>query len=184
MSTPPKIQFHPDEDPTAIDIRFDPRAHMMHGTTMHGNINFDVPYLSHIHGNLYMGGTQSGLVLPKFITNLVSLYPWEQYTLHGGVESVLTQKWYDGPIEQVLPALEPVVDWACSRISRGPLALVCQAGLNRSGLVSALVLMKEYRFSGKEAVALLREKRSPAVLCNEQFEQYVLQKHLPHLKKV
>jgi hypothetical protein len=48
----------------------------------------------------------------------------------------------------------------------------CQAGLNRSGLVTALVLIRD-GFSPEEAIALLREKRSSMALFNKQFVQFL-----------
>lgn len=49
----------------------------------------------------------------------------------------------------------------------------CQAGVNRSGLVSALVLMIA-GYPVTEAIALLRQQRSPLVLINHHFEQWLL----------
>ena len=50
----------------------------------------------------------------------------------------------------------------------------CQAGVNRSGLVTALVLMLQ-GMSAEEAIALLRERRSPMVLNNSHFERFLRQ---------
>jgi hypothetical protein len=49
----------------------------------------------------------------------------------------------------------------------------CQAGVNRSGLVSALTLMYA-GYSATDAIALLRERRSPFVLSNVEFEWWLL----------
>jgi len=63
---------------------------------------------------------------------------------------------------------------AHARWARGQQVLVrCQAGINRSGLVTALILM----ISGMDAasaIALIRERRSPYVLSNAHFEQWLL----------
>lgn len=48
----------------------------------------------------------------------------------------------------------------------------CQAGLNRSGLVTALVLYQA-GYNVDDAIALLREKRSPYALCNRRFVQHL-----------
>lgn len=57
---------------------------------------------------------------------------------------------------------------------RGKRVLVrCQAGWNRSGLVTALVLMRD-GFSAQEAISLLRERRSPFALCNATFERWLI----------
>jgi hypothetical protein len=45
--------------------------------------------------------------------------------------------------------------------------------LNRSGLLSALVLRK-MGYTSKEAIQKLRDARSPMLLCNQTFENYLL----------
>ena len=64
------------------------------------------------------------------------------------------------------------------RVSRRHALIHCQAGLNRSGLITALTLTRG--FKGVEpmcpvnAIALLREKRCDAVLCNAAFFSYLV----------
>ena len=58
---------------------------------------------------------------------------------------------------------------------RGNRVLVrCQAGWNRSGLVMALVLMRD-GYRADDAIALIRERRSEWALCNTDFEKYLLE---------
>ena len=60
------------------------------------------------------------------------------------------------------------------RWSRGDRVLIrCQAGVNRSGLVTSLVLMLE-DYSACEAIDLIRRQRSPWVLNNTDFEEWLL----------
>ena len=49
----------------------------------------------------------------------------------------------------------------------------CQAGVNRSGLVMALVLM-HHGFSAADAISLQRGRRGNAVLSNTHFEAWLL----------
>ena len=49
----------------------------------------------------------------------------------------------------------------------------CQAGVNRSGLVMALVLM-HYGYSAADALTLQRSRRGNAVLSNGNFEAWLL----------
>ena len=49
----------------------------------------------------------------------------------------------------------------------------CQAGLNRSGLVMALVLIRE-GYTAAEAIHLIRSQRGQAALCNSTFERWLL----------
>jgi protein-tyrosine phosphatase len=67
-----------------------------------------------------------------------------------------------------------VVDYAHAAWKSGQRVLIrCQAGLNRSGLTMALLLVKE-GYTPQDAINLMRNKRTGYVLCNEEFEQYVL----------
>jgi protein-tyrosine phosphatase len=49
----------------------------------------------------------------------------------------------------------------------------CRLGLNRSGLMTGLVLMDE-GYAAEEAIEFMRHLRSPYVLENETFERYLL----------
>lgn len=160
-------------DPTAITITSDlsdaqdPFIRRMSGYTNHGNRPFDVPFISHIHGNLYMGGCETGLVLPNTFKHLISLYKWEAYKVKHELDSSLTVKQYDSIEGADLARIWAVVRWASECVDDAPTLIHCQAGLNRSSLISALVLVRNsFVPDGKAAVALLREKRCDAVLCN------------------
>jgi protein-tyrosine phosphatase len=48
----------------------------------------------------------------------------------------------------------------------------CQAGLNRSGLVMALILIREGH-TADEAIHLIRSQRGQAALCNRTFERWL-----------
>jgi protein-tyrosine phosphatase len=49
----------------------------------------------------------------------------------------------------------------------------CRLGLNRSGLLTGLVLIDE-GYRAKDAIEMMRNLRSPYVLENKTFERYVL----------
>lgn len=159
-------------DPTAIDIDFDPLTRRMEGIAVHGNTPFSVPFMSEIGGNLWMGGCTDGLILPTEIQHLVSLYPWEQYRVVHEIKSVLTVRLYDS-LEQALDQVDDIARWVNARREEAPVLVHCQAGLNRSGLVVARALMLG-GLTATESINLLRVKRSPAVLCNEAFEAYLM----------
>lgn len=159
-------------DPTAILLAIDPLAHRMSGTAHHGNTPFDVPFISQIDDTLYVGGCTTGLVLPPVIEHVVSLYPWEQYDQQHEIKSMLAVVMYDAlgqSTEQVLA----IARWVNSCRADGPTLVHCQAGLNRSNLVAATALILD-GMEPAAAIALLREKRSPAVLCNPAFEAHLL----------
>jgi protein-tyrosine phosphatase len=57
---------------------------------------------------------------------------------------------------------------------RGKTVLIhCRLGLNRSALLTGLVLIDE-GYRAKDAIALMRKLRSPYVLANKTFERYLL----------
>ena len=61
-------------------------------------------------------------------------------------------------------------DW-----KKGKRVLVrCQAGINRSGLVMALMLIRD-GYEAKDAIHLMREKRGQAVLANKHFENWLIE---------
>lgn len=49
----------------------------------------------------------------------------------------------------------------------------CQAGLNRSSLVAGLAMIR-LGFSGADAVQLVRARRSPWALCNEDYADFLI----------
>ena len=80
----------------------------------------------------------------------------------------------DGPIEKyAVKNILAAADWAYSEWKDGETVLIrCQAGANRSGLVMALVLMKE-GLSAQDAIDAIRSKRSFA-LSNSAFVKWLL----------
>lgn len=78
-----------------------------------------------------------------------------------------------------LDELRFVVDSAYRDWKSGKRVLIrCQAGLNRSSIITALVLIKGGH-SASEAIELLRDKRSESVLFNPFFERWLLEND-PH----
>lgn len=154
-----------------MDALTDFESHRIEGYLPDGR-NISVPLISPIYENLWMGGCIGGVRLGEDFRHVVSLYPWERYelalgTLYHGVEM------YDHGDMPDPAQLEDVVDRVVSATARGQTLVHCQAGLNRSGLVSALALMRGGA-SARAAIGLLRLKRSPLVLCNQAFENYLL----------
>lgn len=161
-------------DPTAIEIEFDPLQQRMCGVAVHGNTPFDVPYISEIEEGFYQGGCANMLTLPRNIDHLVSLYPWEQYDVLHDLGSRLEIRMFDS-VRQAPPMTQVIriAKWVNECREQGPTLVHCQAGLNRSSLVAATSLILR-GMSPQDAVAMLREARSPAVLCNPRFEHMVL----------
>lgn len=161
-----------DTDHTAFPIEFDPREQRMRGHAMHGNTPFDVPYISQVTENLWQGGCTSGLMLPPHIKNVVSLYPWEAYDNRHQLQSMTAVRMYDDLEGPNTEHVVGIATWVNVCRAQGVTLVHCQAGLNRSGMVAAVALMLD-GMSADDAIELLRESRSPAVLCNPNFVEWL-----------
>lgn len=161
-------------DHTAIDIAFDPHRQYMRGVAVHGNAEFSVPYISEVLDaeNLFQGGCRNMLTLPRNIEHLVSLYPWEAYDVEHDLQSRLEYRMYDAAEVPDRDEVIRLAQWVNACRANGPTLVHCQAGLNRSGLISAVALILEGR-TPELAIDMLRKSRSPAVLCNPTFERFV-----------
>lgn len=75
--------------------------------------------------------------------------------------------------EQDIPEIHDIAEWAHREWKAGKKVIIrCQAGLNRSGLIMALVLISE-GYDPKDAIDLIRARRSPHALCNADFVRYL-----------
>jgi protein-tyrosine phosphatase len=74
-----------------------------------------------------------------------------------------------------LARLRQAVEFGYDRWKQGDRVLVrCQAGLNRSGLVTALILIKD-GLSPERAIALIREGRGEDALFNNNFHTWLME---------
>lgn len=164
IRVPLQTNVKQDRDPTILH---------MSGVAYHGNTPFNVPYMSHIEGNLYQGGIDQtlGLQLPHYIKHLVSLYPWESYQIKHDLDSVVIVKMFDS-LDQSLEQVDAIAAMINIAKKSGPVLVHCQAGLNRSSLVLARALMLDGK-TADEAINLIRSHRSEACLCNSAFEQHL-----------
>lgn len=138
---------------------------------------FKCDLVSQIDGNRWTGGCYDSVPLPEDFEYVLSVYQWERYKLPDGCERLEVEMYDSGDIPDV-EQLHELADWVNEKRALGKTLVHCQAGLNRSSLVTALALVK----SGKEpqeAIDLLREKRSPMVLCNQHFENWLHQQKPP-----
>ena len=150
------------------------------------DIGWDFPLWSEILPGLWLGGTDDDDTIetgvdtykPRMITKddfdtVVTLYSWAQ-PVDWLVEEV-RYGFYDSEIGHIdFSAVERAADFAYQAWKSGKRILIrCQAGINRSSLVMAHVLMKD-RYTAREAIDLMREKRSKAVLLNKHFVDYLV----------
>lgn len=155
----------------------DPLKCTINAVTYHGNHHIQVPFITEVAHNLWQGGCEEGLVLPDFFEHVVSLYPWEKYTvnhmLHSNLEvAVFDDASFDKEV------IDQIAAWTASRILDGPTLVHCQMGINRSSMVivRALQMLLLGRdgtgdMSADEAIKLVRDKRSPYCLCNSAMEE-------------
>jgi protein-tyrosine phosphatase len=158
-------------DTTRISMEADPHTRILSGVTFHGLIPFSVPFISEIAPNLWQGGCTDGLILPRSFRHIVSLYPWESYKIKHELISSVSVRMLDG-LDEDMGQVMALAGWVNACRKSGPVICHCQAGLNRSSLVVASALMLEGMTAGA-AIALIREKRSPACLCNPAFEEWL-----------
>lgn len=129
---------------------------------------FSVPLVTHVEGNLYQGGVWPGVRLPDEFANVVNLYG-RSYELgpHTAEHKMIMHDSLDQTFEQVDNIAKAII----IALPAGPLLVHCQAGLNRSGLVAARVLM----LNGDSAATAINKvrKRSPVCLCNESFTNWL-----------
>ena len=150
------------------------------------DIGWDFPLWSEILPGLWLGGTDDDDTIetgvdpykPRMITKddfdtVITLYAWARPT-DWLVEEV-RYGFYDSDISHIdFDAVERASDVAYQAWNSGKRVLIrCQAGINRSGLVMAHVLMK-HGYKANDAINLMREKRSKAVLLNRHFVDYLV----------
>ncbi len=139
---------------------------------------------SMIAPNLFQGGTDDLDVIHLAQTNnrprtdlpfdaIVTMYAWARpadwniQEFRYGVP--------DASIKDIeLDRLRQAVEFGYDRWKQGDRVLVrCQAGLNRSGLVLALILIKD-GLTPQEAINRIRDGRGPDALFNENFHAWLL----------
>jgi protein-tyrosine phosphatase len=155
------------------DMKTDPTLRRFKGVAFHGDTPFDVPFVSQIADGLWQGGCVDGLVLPEWISHLVSLYPWKRYILKHPLKSELYVTMMDTQ-DQGFTEVSRLARWVNQCRRSGPTLVHCQAGLNRSALIVAKALHYKKFGDGEKILHHLRDTRSPAVLCNKAFEAEVL----------
>ncbi len=139
---------------------------------------------SEIIENLYMGGTDDNDVI-HFPANpyakrtdlpfdsIVTMYAWAR-----PADWKVQEYRYGIPDARIsdmdLSRLRQAVNWGFKQWRKGDRVLVrCQAGLNRSGLVTALILMKT-GMSAEDAIRTIRKNRADIALFNEHYVKWLM----------
>lgn len=128
--------------------------------------------------NLWLGAVPMVKVNPeiKFIISLVGEYDKDShYRLFHPHQQIFTTHFQDS--ETTFPSvglLHGVADLINRLRDEGQVLVHCMAGINRSGMVTALALIKS-GMKPAEAVELLRSLRDRDVLSNRSFYKWILE---------
>lgn len=133
----------------------------------------------HIVDNLYQGAAPPfGDAVAKlgFDTLVLCAKENQREDLYPGIEIVLAPGDDDVRVERMmrdLPTWQQAAQIVAERVASGKKVLVtCMAGLNRSGMVTALALHQITGWSGKDIVEHIQASRDMA-LCNDTFADYI-----------
>jgi len=143
----------------------------------------EVPLYSEIAPGLWMGGTDDFDTVdrPNELPRLSSEREFDAVVTLNAYANPFG--WYvrelrfgfpDAPLdEDHAHLIEEVADWAFQAWKREERLLIrCQAGMNRSGFVTALLLIRD-GMSAEKAIALIRKKRHPDALSNSSYLNYL-----------
>ena len=141
---------------------------------------------SEVLPNLWQGGTddfdtvfdtraqnEGAFITKSDFDTVITAYAWAQPT--DWLVKEFRYPFYDGDMKDIdFKQIYQAVRVAHEDWKAGKKVLIrCQAGWNRSGLIMALVLIKE-GYSAQEAIDLIRKQRSPNALCNPRFVAWLL----------
>jgi protein-tyrosine phosphatase len=158
-----------DQIATAHNIKFADNFfdYVIDGTAHQDKLSrrFEVPLVTQVEGNLWQGGVWPGVRLPDEFVNVVNLYGLSyELGLNTTEHKVIMHDSNTQTFERVDLLAQAIV----TALDDGPLLVHCQAGLNRSGLLAARVLMLWKDYTAAQAINAVR-RRSPVCLCNESF---------------
>ena len=139
---------------------------------------------SEIIENLFMGGTDDNDVihLPANpytrrddlpFDSIVTMYAWAR-----PADWKVQEYRYGVPDARIsdmdLSRLRQAVNWGYKQWKKGDRVLIrCQAGLNRSGLVTALILIKD-GMTPEDAIRTIRKNRADIALFNEHYVNWLM----------
>lgn len=160
-----------DFETLQADLNFEPITGYL--ASDHRPIN--LPLISHIVDNLYVGGHSERADLGDFFSHVFSLYVWgteyrsdKTTTRHRSVRMLDSATEDTSLVDEIVPEIVEALE------AGGNVLIHCQAGINRSNLTAALVLREWKGLTSAEAIAMLRERRGDIVLANPGFEKFLL----------
>lgn len=161
-----------DEALELLETKIAPRSY---------TIDYPKELWSEVLPGLWQGGTDDDDVFDQLAKPAISKKDFDLViTAYASANPVdwfvkeLRFGFYDSDMQDFDPnELKPIVRMAHEDWKRGQRVLIrCQAGMNRSGLILALVLIRE-GYTADEAINLIRTKRSKHALFNGRFENWL-----------
>lgn len=141
------------------------------------------PLWSEVLEGLWQGGTDDNdtniqlrkpMINPEHFNTVITMYAFAN-PVDWFVKEFRYGVWDSDINKMDTEELFDIVRVAHTDWKRGKKVLVrCQAGWNRSGLITALVLIRD-GMDAREAINLIREKRSQWALCNKSFERFLVE---------
>lgn len=126
---------------------------------------------SEIEPGLWMGGCPP-LESPDFAQAILNLFGRKDYLRR--CQAYREERLLDLAGLPDRDLLESLVHWVHEHRQHGLTVLIhCEEGRNRSGLITALYLIRHRGMRPQEAIDLVREKRGPSALWNGSFERYL-----------
>lgn len=138
--------------------------------------------------NLWQGGTDDNDIIGMKVLDaeyepritiedfdtVITLHAWSNPADWGVKE--LRYPFHDGEVGRDVFAKDLffLAKYVSDELDQGKRVLVrCLAGLNRSGLVNALVLVRQ-GYTAEHALSTITDARSQWVMCNEDFKKWLL----------
>lgn len=156
------------------------------------NGKLDLAIWSEVLPNLWLGGTadndcvgdkhheidrQDWSIKPRHFDSVYTFFAWAN-PVYWEVKEFRYGYFDSADTDFDLEAFRRIALMAHADWKRGEKVLLrCQAGLNRSSLIFALVLMIE-GYTAQEAIDLIREKRHAKCLFNDKFVAWLLKQDL------
>jgi protein tyrosine phosphatase len=148
----------------------------------YGQAELREPLWSEVIEGLWQGGTadhdihsqlKKPMIAKKDFDTVITMYAYAN-PVDWFVREIRYGVWDSNMKDFDAEELFDIVRVAHSDWKKGKKVLIrCQAGWNRSGLITALVLIRE-GMEAQKAINLIREKRSPHALCNSTFATWLL----------
>jgi protein-tyrosine phosphatase len=161
-----------DEALELLETKIAPRSY---------TIDYPKELWSEVLPGLWQGGTDDDDVYDQLQKPMITKKEFDlvvtAYSLANPVDWFVKELrfgFYDSDMRDFEPNdLQPIVRMAHAEWKRGQRVLIrCQAGMNRSGLIMALVLIRE-GYTAEDAINLIRAKRSKHALFNGRFEKWL-----------